>query len=93
MKILIAPAEFYFKPGNYHVTYNVLKRVPAKFKVLCGFVHPNIKKILTNSEIYEIRGPFFLYPFKIVTYGLKFRIFLSWRGFSLCQDEQIHIKL
>ena len=72
MQILIAPAEFYFKPGNYHVTYNILKRVPAKFKVLCGFVHPDIKKILTNSEIYEVGGPFFLYPFKIVTYGLKF---------------------
>jgi len=73
MKVLLAPAEFYFEPGNYHVTFNILKRVPAEFKVLCGVVNPDIKKI-PQAEIYELGKPFFLYPFKIAFYGLKFNI-------------------
>lgn len=72
MQILLAPAEFFFKPGNYHVTFNILRRVPVKFKVLCGIVHPDVKRIL-QAEIYELGKPFSMYPFKIAFYGLRFK--------------------
>ena len=72
MKVLLAPAEFYFKPGNYHVTFNILKRVNAEFTILCGNVHPDVKKVV-RARIFELGQPFYIYPLKILRFGLKLK--------------------
>ncbi len=72
VKILVAPAEFSFRAGNYHVTYNLVKRIKARFCILAGRIHESAKRELKNQEIHELNTSLLLYPLKILIHGRKF---------------------
>ncbi|MDK2781502.1 MAG: hypothetical protein PWR13_530 [Archaeoglobi archaeon] len=73
MQVLVAPAEFSFRAGNYHVTYNLVKRINAKFYVLASKIDDTAKRELSNKhELHELNTPLLLYPLKILIYGKKF---------------------
>lgn len=71
MRILVAPAEFSFRAGNYHVTYNLVKRIGARFCILASKVDESAKKELKNQEIHELNTSLILYPLRIWMYGRK----------------------
>lgn len=72
MRVLVAPAEFSFRAGNYHVTYNLVKRIGARFCVLTSKVDESARKSLKNQEIYELNTSLLAYPIKVWLYGRKF---------------------
>ncbi len=72
MRVLVAPAEFSFRAGNYHVTYNLVKRIGARFCVLTSKVDESARKNLKNQEIYELNTSLLAYPIKVWLYGRKF---------------------
>jgi glycosyltransferase involved in cell wall biosynthesis len=75
MHILVAPAEFSFRAGNYHVTYNLVKRIGdkhnVKFCVLASKIDESAKKELNNHELHELNTSLLLYPLKVWMYGKK----------------------
>ena len=71
VKILVAPAEFTFRAGNYHVTYNLVKRIKARFCILASRIHESAKRELKNQEIHELNTSLLLYPLKILIHGRK----------------------
>jgi len=74
IKILAAPAEFYFRAGNYHVTYNLVKRIgkcDVKFCVLASKIDESAKKGLNNHELHELNTSLLQYPLKVWMYGKK----------------------
>ncbi|MDI3501386.1 MAG: hypothetical protein PWP22_1157 [Thermoanaerobacter sp.] len=71
MKLLVAPAEFYFKAGNYHVTYNLAKRINAKFYIISSRIDDSAKKELSNHQLYELNTSLLFYPFKVFMHGKK----------------------
>jgi len=71
LKVLVAPAEFYFNANNYHVSYNLIKRIRAEFYVLASKIGREAKKELKNAELYELNASLLLYQFKVLFYARK----------------------
>jgi len=73
IKVLIAPAEFSFRAGNYHVTYNLAKRIDAKFYVLASRIDELARGELNKKhELHELGTSLLKYPIDVLTYGRKF---------------------
>lgn len=70
-KVLVAPAEFYFTASNYHVSYNLLKRINADFYVFASKIDERAKQDLDNAELHELNTSFLLYPLKIYIHARK----------------------
>lgn len=51
IKVLAAPAEFYFTSGNYHVSYNLLTRIKAQFYGFTSKVDSQAKSDLHDASI------------------------------------------
>ena len=72
MRILLAPAEFAFRASNYHITYNLVKKLNIKFHILTGrVIEKRAKRELKNAEIHELNRPLVLYPVEILIHGRK----------------------
>lgn len=70
-KVLVAPAEFYFTANNYHVSYNLLKRINANFYVFASKIDEKAKEDLDNAEFHELDTSFILYPLKVFIHARK----------------------
>ena len=65
VKVLAAPAEYYFRPGNYHISYNLISRLnDVEFKVITSSVDDSVKK-LPNANFVELRTCYVKYPIKV----------------------------
>lgn len=71
MKVLVAPAEHCFVASNYHVSYNLPKRINAKFYVFASRIDEKAKQDLENAEFHELNTSLLLYPMKIFLHGRK----------------------
>jgi len=71
MKVLAAPAEFFFRASNYHISYNLIKRMSVKFYIVASKIDESAKKELNRHEIYELNLSLLLYHLKIPFYGIK----------------------
>ena len=72
MKVLLAPAEYTFKSSNYHVTYNIIRRLSnfvSYFVLTNKIIDPKIKKLKVN--IFELNTSLMYYPFKTFLVGRK----------------------
>lgn len=71
MKVLIAPAEFYFTASNYHVSYNIPKRIKAKFYIFASKIDKKAKQNLENAKLYELNTSLLLYSAKVFFHARK----------------------
>lgn len=71
LKVLAAPAEFYFTASNYHVSYNLPKRINANFYVFASEIEEKAKQDLDNAELHELNTSVLLYPPKVFFYARK----------------------
>jgi glycosyltransferase involved in cell wall biosynthesis len=71
LKVLVAPAEFYFTASNYYVSYNLPKRIKAKFYIFANKIGEEAKQDLDNAELYELNTSLLLYPLKVLFYARK----------------------
>lgn len=70
-KVLAAPAEFYFGANSYHVSYNLFKRINAKFYVFASKIDEKAKQQLNQAELHELNTSVLLYPPKVFFYARK----------------------
>lgn len=71
LKVLVAPAEFFFTASNYHVSYNLLKRINVNFYVFASKIEEKAKQDLDNAELHELNTSFILYPLKVFMHTRK----------------------
>jgi len=71
VKVLVAPAEFYFTASNYYVSYNIPKRIKAKFYIFASKIDEKAKQNLENVKLYELNTSLLLYPAKVFFHARK----------------------
>lgn len=69
MKVLLAPAEFYFNANNYHVSYNILRRINIKFYVFTNKISKEADQKLQPTIINELETSYILYPIQTYIKG------------------------